>query len=131
MAKKLSVPKENDGEKLQTKEDWEVVDQFCQSIEQEEISYEQWSAANESLDICLFLFVSQKEISSNKTKKVKFTRIISKTLNQKRRVIARESAVFPIHLSSSLKDGYSVVLEGKGDILDSLAGRVKIVVRVK
>lgn len=110
-------------------EDLEYLEDFCRDLQVDEVSFEVWTHAHNSLDLSIPLTIDRSDIrAGGKEIGIQWTRSIQERPGGPTK---REKTSKAIVVPAEAKDGDIVVLKGMGDQVGEDCGDLKIIIRVK
>ena len=130
MSKKPLSHKDANCQKEASGEDLEVLQAFSEAYKYDEIEFSEWKRTHTSLDILVPIFISAELVGQEFERKVTFVRTIT-TKVKGEKVVKREKVSKTIRVPSNAHPGEQITIDAAGDISDSSAGRVKVILRIK
>ncbi len=106
------------------------LDEFCESVEIEEITLEQWSSCHKNLDLQFPVFVSAFQLEQAQSITVRLSRTIRKN-TPSGRTEKREKIEHTFELKALHRDRNVLVLKGRGDQCDDSVGDLIVIIRIK
>ena len=107
--------------RLQREEELEL-EAFCDAIEFDDISFDDWQSVAESLDLFVELEITSQEAASGTTKPLSFTRTVEQE---------KDSATIDVAVPAGAADGDKIVLKGSADCLENEQGDLHVTIRVR
>lgn len=119
------VKREESSESRLSDDDLADLDEFCGSFDFDDIDFDAFCDANESLDICLFLILSREECEEGGIRAVEFTRTCKVSTPNGVRVTKEKTLVEVTWKKGSAHgDVICIQLEGDKDHLENVGNLV-------
>lgn len=125
--KSLGKPKKEPD--FHSEEDLSFLEEFCDAIDIEEISYERWSSRHQDLDLSVPCFLTADEARFAGSRELSFSRTIRMTKGEQEEIRIQSSIL--VSWNANVKDGQTFQFPGKGDQKDGDTGDLKVRIRLK
>lgn len=100
----------------------QALEEFCQSVQFEEISFESWEVSHSDLDLRVPCFIALHAASQGGEQPIQFSRSINST---------RKPTTHVVSFPPGTADGQEVRVLGLGDEANGKLGDLIVIVRIK
>ncbi len=101
---------------------------FCDSVDLEEISLEQWESCQSALDVTIPLFLTKAEAAAGLSRELRFSRCVRESLDSPPK---RQPAQCLVTVPPQALDGLQLRCPRLGDTVLDRQGDLLIIVRIK
>lgn len=105
-----------------------ALDQFCQTVQTEDISFESWESSHKDLDLTIPVWLTAAESAAGCERQIKFSRTIhSATVSPPQ----RQPASCTVSIPPGRASGHKLVVKGQGDATPTQTGDLIVIVYLK
>jgi hypothetical protein len=104
---------------------------FCAEYAPDEMSFDDWCATEERLDLTLYLTLTCEEAQRGGSRDIKYSRTETEKLGANETKKTRIPSTCSVSFPAGIESGAVLEIEGAGDRCGKRSGNLRIIVRVK
>lgn len=129
-SRKKVVDKKGGREEDISGDDLEALENFCQSVEFDEMEFDSWVDVHNTLDLIFILKISADEANTSGQKEIEYIRTITKKSDNDQNLKSKYKIRKLIRWHTKVLDGYKLAFPNEGDFFDEERGNLIVIVNI-